>query len=518
MTPRWLSVLACVCAFGADYDIVIRNARVVDGTGNAWFRGAVAVKDGKVAAVGTVAGGGEREIDAAGRVAAPGFIDVHTHIEGAVEKVPRADNFLRDGVTTVVTGNCGGSVVKVSEWFGKLDAAGLGINVATLIGHNSVRADVMGRVNRKATAEEIAAMKALVDTAMREGAVGFSTGLIYIPGAYSDTPEVVALAGSAAAHGGVYASHMRDEGSAIRAAIDEAVEVGRTNNMPVQISHFKIDNRGLWGASSESLALIEKYRRQGVDVVVDQYPYDHSSTNLGITLPSWALADGREAILERLKTPETRARIAREMREMLDEKKQPNFGYAAVAAFEPDRSIEGKTISEINAARGRPATVASEIETILEIIETGMPSMVYHSMSMEDVERIMRYPHTAVASDGGVREFGVGVPHPRSYGTNARVLAEFVRNRGTLTLEDAIRRMTSLPARTFRLADRGLLRPGFAADIVLFDPARVEDRATYPEPHQYSAGFDSVIVNGVLAIHDGEWTGSLGGRALRRAN
>ncbi|MEZ5352431.1 MAG: D-aminoacylase [Bryobacteraceae bacterium] len=502
----------------ADFDIVIRNARVVDGTGNPWYRADIGIAGGRVKAIGKVDGTAARTIDAGGRIAAPGFIDVHTHIEGAVEKVPRGDNFLRDGVTTVVTGNCGGSKVKVGEWFDELEAAGLGINVATLIGHNSVRNEVMGRVNRKATPEEITAMRALVDEAMREGATGFSTGLIYIPGAYSDTAEVVALANAAAAHGGVYASHMRDEGSSIRQAIDEAVEVGRANNMPVQISHFKIDNRRLWGSSSESLALVEKYRRLGVDVVVDQYPYDHSSTNLGITLPNWALADGRDAILERLRTPETRARIRREMAESLAERGQPDYSYATVAGFEKDRSIEGKTISEINAARGRAKSVENEIETILELIEVAMPSMVYHSMSMEDVERIMRYPNTAVASDGGVREFGVGMPHPRSYGTNARVLAEFVRNRGTLTLEDAVRRMTSLPARTFRLTDRGLLRVGYAADVVVFDPARIQDKASYQQPHQYTEGFDTVIVNGVLAIQDGEWTGASGGRAIRQGS
>ncbi len=507
--------LAGVCAQGADYEILIKNARVADGTGNPWFRGDIGIRAGKIAAVGRIEGSADRTIEAANRVAAPGFIDVHTHIEGAIEKVPRADNFLRDGVTTVVTGNCGGSTVKVGEWLSSIEAAGLGINVATLIGHNSVRAEVMGRANRKATEEEIAAMRAVVDGAMREGAVGFSTGLIYIPGAYSDTAEVVALAGAAAAHGGVYASHMRDEGANIREAIDEAVEVGRVNKMPVQISHFKIDNRKLWGGSSESLALIEKYRRLGVDVVVDQYPYDHSSTNLGITLPNWALADGQEAILERLRTPETRARIHREMAESLAERGQPDYSYAIVAGFEKDRSIEGKTITAINAARGRARTVDNEIETILELMEAGRPSMVYHSMSMEDVERIMRYRNTTVASDGGVLEFGIGMPHPRSYGTNARVLAEFVRNRGTLTLEDAIRRMTSLPARTFGLKGRGQIREGFAADVVLFDPGRVGDRATYEKPHQYTEGFDVVVVNGAMAIDEGKWTATAGGRAIR---
>lgn len=511
-----LAALAIPCA-AADFDILIRGARVIDGTGNPWMRADIGVRSGKIAAVGSLDGKtADRVIDANGRVAAPGFIDVHTHVEREVEKIPRGDNFLLDGVTTIVTGNCGGSRTNLAEWFATLGKAGLGLNVSTLIGHNSVRGDVMGTANRAATPQEIAKMQAIVEQAMRDGAVGFSTGLIYIPGTYSNTEEVVALAKAAAKHGGVYASHMRDEGEKIIEAIDEAVRVGREANMRVQISHFKIDNRNLWGASVKSLELVEKYRREGVDVVVDQYPYDHSSTNLGITLPSWALADGRGAVLERLRSPSTRTRIKTEMLAHLKVKGQPDYSYATVASCDFDRALEGKTISEINTARGRASSPENEAETILDILEKGLPSMVYHSMGMEDVERIMRYPNTAVASDGGIRELGAGVPHPRSYGTNARVLAEFVRNRKVLTLEDAIRRMTSLPARTFGFKDRGQIREGFAADILIFDPERVRDKATYQKPHQYSEGFDFVLVNGTVMVEDGKVAARAGGRVVRR--
>lgn len=516
---RRLAILAaCVAVLhGADFDTMIRNARVVDGTGNPWFRASIGIRGGRVAEIGNLDGKtADRVIDANGRVAAPGFIDVHTHVEREVEKIPRGDNFLLDGVTTIVTGNCGGSKLDLADWFAKLDAAGLGLNVATLIGHNTVRSEAMGTANRAATPAELDKMRDLVARAMREGAVGFSTGLIYIPGTYSNTEEVVALARVAAGFGGVYASHMRDEGEKIREAIDEAVRVGREAGMRVQISHFKIDNRRLWGASVQSIEMVESYRRQGVDVVVDQYPYDHSSTNLGITLPSWALADGRKAVEERLKSPETRARIKREMLEHLREKGQPDYSYAIVAGFEPDRSLEGKNISEINVLQGRVKSLDNEAETVLNIMDRGGAQMVYHSMSLQDVERILRYPNTAVASDGGIREFGLGMPHPRSYGTNARVLAEFVRERKTLTLEDAIRRMTSLPARTFGFADRGLLREGHAADILVFDPARVRDKATFQKPHQYTEGFDFVLVNGVAMVEEGKLTANKGGRVVRR--
>ena len=341
MIKSLLLFLAPVAAWTADYDILIRNARVVDGTGNAWFRADVGVKDGKIALVGRAGGAtAGRTIDAREHIVAPGFIDVHTHIESTVEKVPRGDNYLLDGVTTVVTGNCGGSQLNLGEWFDKIEKLGLGLNVASLIGHNTVRSEVMGTANRLATPDEIAKMQALVDRAMRDGAVGFSTGLIYIPGTYSNTAEVVALAKPAAAHGGIYTSHMRDEGEHVIEAITEAVTVGKENGMPVELSHFKIDNRRLWGSSDQSLALVEKFRREGVDVVVDQYPYDQSSTNLGIRLPSWALAEGK--VKERLADPGLRRKIAEEMTRNLADLGQPDYSFADRGAIPPEHRVRGQ--------------------------------------------------------------------------------------------------------------------------------------------------------------------------------
>jgi N-acyl-D-amino-acid deacylase len=510
-----ISLLA-IAAFAADFDVLIRNGRVIDGAGNPWYRADVAIKDGRIAAIGNLAGKtADKTIDAANRVVTPGFIDVHTHVEGAVELNPMGANYLLDGVTTIVTGNCGGSRVDLKDWFAKLENLKLGLNMATLIGHNSVRREVMGTANRLATDEEIVKMQAIVDTAMQDGAVGFSTGLIYIPGTFSDTREVVALAKAASKYNAVYASHMRDEGHKVKEAITEAVTVGRESGLRVQISHFKIDTPKIWGSSKDSIALVESFRKQGVDVVVDQYPYDHSSTNLGITLPSWALSDGQKAIEERLANPETRKRIATEMKKMLADLGHDDYSYAIVANYGADASRNGKNISEINKAAGRDKSLDNEVETILEMILKGGAQMVYHSMGMEDVERILKYPNTAIASDGGIREFGSGMPHPRSYGTNARVLAEFVRNRGTLTLEDAVRRMTSLPARTFRFTDRGLLREGFAADVLVFDPAKVKDLSTYPDPHHYTEGFDHVLVNGVPVVSEGKLNEVRPGRILR---
>ena len=500
----------------ADFDVLFRNARVLDGAGNPWFRADVAVKGGRVAAIGDLKRAtAARVIDAAGRMLAPGFIDVHTHVEGTVEKVPTADNYVLDGVTTIVTGNCGGSASDLAKFFERLEKIGLGVNLASLIGHNTVRRQVMGYENRQASPAEIERMQALVAKGMAGGAVGFSTGLIYTPGAYANTEEVIALAQAAARFGGVYASHMRDEGAKVLEAIEEAAAVGLKTGMPVQLSHFKIDNRRLWGSSDMSIALVEKFRRAGVDVVVDQYPYDHSSTGLSIVLPTWALEGGRKALLERLKDPAMAAKIKAAMVEHLKERGLEDYSYATVAGYPPNRDYEGKTITEITRLRGRQPTLDNEIETIFELMEDP-PQMIYHSMSEEDVERILRYPNTAVASDGGIREFGVGMPHPRSYGTRARVLAEYVRRRRVITLEDAVRRMTSLPARTFGFRDRGLLREGMAADLVLFDPAKVQDKATYQQPHQYSEGIDVVLVNGVIVAENGRVTGARPGKILRR--
>lgn len=509
-----LFLLSLAPLAAADFDVLIRNARVVDGAGNAWFRADVGVKAGRIAAVGRLADAtADRVIDAHERMVAPGFIDVHTHIEGGVERNPRGDNFLLDGVTTVITGNCGSSELNLAAWFAKLEKLGLGLNVASLIGHNSVRAEVMGSANRAATPAEIQKMQSIIDRAMRDGAVGFSTGLEYTPGTYSNTAEVVALAKAAAAHGGVYTSHMRNEGIHEIEAITEAVNVGKEAGMPVEISHLKIDRRSVWGGSDRSLALIEKFRREGVDVVADQYPYDRASTTLSIRLPSWALADGK--VKERLADPATRRQIADEMKRNLIEMGEPDYGFATVARFSSNPAYEGKTIPEIAALKGHAAGVDGQIETIFDLINAGGAGMIFKLMGDADIERIMRYPWTAIASDGGTTQFGVGNPHPRSYGTNARVLGEYVRTRGVLTLEDAVRRMTSLPARTFGLRDRGLVREGMAADLVLFDPARVEDKATYARPHQYSAGFDFVLVNGRVVVDEGKLTDVRAGKALR---
>lgn len=506
-----------LASFGQKYDVLIVNGKIIDGTGNPWFYGDVGIRDGRIAAIGKL---GQQQattvIDATGLIVAPGFIDVHTHIEGSVLDVPTAGNFIMDGVTSVVTGNCGGSAVDVNRFFRQLDSVRTSINIAMLIGHNSVRRAVLGDEQRDPTREEQEQMEKLVEQAMADGAVGLSTGLIYVPGTYSKTNEVIGLAKSAARYGGVYASHIRDEGDRVTEAVEEAINIGRQANLPVQISHFKVTYKPNWGKSISTLAQVERARSEGIDVTIDQYPYVASSTTLSTTVPSWVFGGGRDSVMIRLSNPETRQRIKGEMVDMLKKKQLKNYSYAVVARYAPDSTYNGKNISEINRIRGRKTKPLEEAETILELVaSTERVQMVYFSMNEEDLRRIAQYPYNMFASDAGINKYGAGMPHPRAYGTNARVLGIYVRDLKLIRLEEAIRRMTSLPATKFNLRDRGLLREGMAADVVVFDEKTVGDRATFERPHAYASGFSYIIVNGQITAVAGKHTGVRNGIALK---
>jgi N-acyl-D-amino-acid deacylase len=358
-------------------------------------------------------------------------------------------------------------------------------------------------------------MEEIVERAMQDGAVGLSTGLIYVPGTYAKTDEVVALARVASRHGGVYASHMRDEGERVREAITEAIQIGESAGMPVEISHFKISNKRLWGQSHDTVGMVRAARARGLSVTVDQYAYTASSTSLDSRLPSWLLEGGREEGKKRLADPVTRERVVREMKDALKQNARKDYSFAYVASYAPKPEYNGKHILEITQlARGKKDT-AAQIDQILEMYAAGGAGMIYHSMDERDVQTIMREPFTMIASDAGVRRAGDGVPHPRGSGYNARVLGRYVRELRIVSLEDAVRKMTSLPAQTFRLRDRGLLREGMAADIVVFDPDTVADRATFEQPHQYPVGFRLVVVNGRVVLDGDKLTDARPGVALR---
>jgi N-acyl-D-amino-acid deacylase len=496
------------------YDLAIVNARIVDGTGNPWFRGAVGIRNGKIIKVGNIDAGEAKEtIDAQNKIVAPGFIDVHTHVEDIYNN-PQAENFVRMGVTSLVTGNCGGSATDVREFLGQMREKPLAVNLATLIGHNSVRAKVMGLDNRAPSAEELSKMEQLVEQAMKDGAVGFSTGLIYLPGTFSKTDEVIALAKVASRSGGVYASHIRDEGTEIVKAVEEAINIGEQAKMPVEISHFKISSKALWGNTPTTIGLVKSARERGLSVTVDQYVYTASSTSLTARIPSWAVAGGVEEGKKRLADAATRARIVKEMKDELKKKDFKDYSFAYVASYAPNPEFNGKNIVEITKMTKGKKSLDAQIEQIFEMYEKGGASMVYRVMSEEDVQNILREPFTMIASDSAVRNFGAGVPHPRGYGNNARVLGEYVRNRKIISLEDAIRKMTSLPAQTFNLRDRGQIREGMAADLVIFDENKITDKATFENPHQYAEGFQTVVVNGEIVFDGQKMTGKMPGAPL----
>ncbi|MBZ4189072.1 N-acyl-D-amino-acid deacylase family protein [Niabella beijingensis] len=499
-------------------DVLIRNGKIINGTGNNWFYGDIAVDKGKIRAIGkNLPYTGATEISASGLVVAPGFIDVHTHIEGDEDKDPLAHSFIYDGVTTVVAGNCGSSNLNIGRYFHWLDSLKLSINVATLIGHNDVRRAVMGRANRPPAPGEQAQMEALVERAMKEGAVGLSTGLIYIPGTYSKSDEIIALAKVAAKYNGVYATHMRSEGNNVAEAIRETLQIGREAHIPVEISHFKLSGQQNWGRSKETVALVEQARKEGIDVTIDQYPYTASSTSISTLLPSEVLADGQDSIRARLQRPDVVKYVVNDMLKSLKQRKLKHFSYAVVAYYKPDTSYNGKSIEEINLMKGRRHKAREEALTVIDIMMNGGASAVFHGMSEEDVKYIMKYPYNTFASDASIRIMNEGMPHPRGYGTNARVLAKYVRNEKVLSLEEAIRRMTSLPAQKFNLSGRGLLKEGMAADIVIFDPEKVQDLATFEKPHAYSKGFEYVLVNGQVTVSKELHTGIRAGKALRNA-
>jgi N-acyl-D-amino-acid deacylase len=503
-------------SYSQEADIIIRNGKIIDGTGNQWQYKDVAISKNKIIAIGLLGNWkAKKEIDAKGLIVSPGFIDVHAHIEGGELRNPLATNFIYDGVTTVVTGNCGGSADRLLTYFNSIDSIGTSINVASLIGHNNIRKQVMGTANRNATESELIQMEQIAQQAMNDGAVGMSTGLIYIPGTYAPTSEIVRLAKVVASNGGVYSSHIRYEEDKVVDAVNEAIQIGREAKIPVEVSHYKVSGQNNWGRSRETIPLIINARKEGIDVTIDQYPYTASSTNLGVLLPDWVLSDGQDSIMARLKNPIIRDKVRAHSISIIKRRGLKHFSYAVVANFKADSTYNGKSIEEINLLRGGKHDQKAEAETIVQMMELGGAQMVYHGMSEEDVKNIMQYPFNMIASDAGIAVMGAGKPHPRAYGTNSRVLGKYVREEKVISLEEAIRRMTSLPADKFNIKERGLIKEGYIADIVLFDENEVADMSTYENPHQYAKGFKYVIVNGALTIDQGQHNGTRRGMAIR---
>jgi N-acyl-D-amino-acid deacylase len=523
----YFSVIAIALAFASGdgshaqsqppYDLILRNARIVDGTGAPWYRGEIAIRgDAIVRIANSISEPATRAIDVGGEVVAPGFIDIHSHARRGIFDVPTAENYVRQGVTTLIEGPDGSSAVPLAPFLKRLDGLPKSVNMASFIGQGSIRGAVIGNVNRKATADEIEKMKGLVEQGMKDGAFGLSSGLFYVPGNFTPTEEVIELARVAGRFGGIYISHMRNEASGVLDSVRETIAIGEKGGLPTQVTHHKIIGTANWGRSVDTLKLVDEARARGVDATIDQYPYTASSTSVqGALLPAWAQEGTREEMVARLKEPATRARIKTEtVRIIRDERGGGDPRNIVLAACGWDASLAGKSLADVMQLRGLAPGLENAAEAALWIIERGGCSGIFHAISEKDLENIIKHPATMIASDGEIPIFGKEMPHPRSYGTFSRVLSVYVRERNVLTLEDAVRKMSSFPAQRLGLLDRGVLRPGMKADLAIFDPARVRDKATFEKPHQYAEGVSLVIVNGQIILEKGSMTAARPGRVL----
>jgi len=522
MARRPLSLallLLCVAATATaaqEHTVLIRNGRVMDGSGNPWIRADVLIRGDRIAAVGGLGDvDADEVVDATGLYVTPGFIDVHSHSGPGLASpgLSHAEPLLAMGLTTVFVNPDGGGPIDLAAQRDALLADGLGVNVAQLVGHGSVREAVIGSEDRHATPAELERMKGLVRAGMDEGAWGLSSGTFYVPGSYAPPAEIEELAKVVAPYGGAYTSHYRDESTysvGLMAAVDEVIDVGREAGIPAVLTHVKALGPLVWGYGAAIVQRVERARAEGVQVFADQYPYMASATGLGSALlPRWSQAGGRDSLMARMARPETMALIREEMVQGLV--RRGGADRIQFRRFRPDPSIEGRLLGDLARERAQ-----DPIDTAIDLIRGGGPSIVSYNMLEEDVETLMRQPWTMTSSDGDLVPMGEGVPHPRTYGAFTRKIRLYVRERGTVSLEDAIRSMTSLPATVFGLPDRGTLRAGAIADLVVFDLARVRDVAEYTDPHHYSEGMVHVFVNGTAAIRHGAFTGSRAGRVLRK--
>ena len=514
-------------AAAGEYDVVIRNGRVLDGAGNPWIVADVAIQDGKFAQIGIVRGRGRTEIDARGKYVSPGWIDMMDQSGSVLPRNPLAENKLGMGVTTAIGGE-GGTPVPASEipaYFQRLETQGISINFGSYFSETQTRIPVLGRSARAPTPPELERMRAIMDTAMRAGAMGMTTALIYPPSSYAKTDELAAVAQVAGRHGGLYASHIRGEGADVVAAVREAIAVGEQGGLPVEIFHLKVAHRPGWGKlMAEVRDTIEAARARGVDVAADMYVYTAGGTGLEATIPSWAHEGGSDSLKARLASPEIRARFKRELVtgspgwwNIVEAAGGWNGVVLANARDPKSARYHGRSIADIAREQGKdPADAAWD----LVAAGSGRVMAIYHMMGEPDIETALRFPWTSIGSDAGAALTAgaadeLGLPHPRSYGNHARVISRYVRERKVLTLEDAVRKMTSWPATRMRLAGRGTIQVGNWADVTIFDLATIDDRATYTAPTQSPTGIEWVLVNGVVVMDHGRHTGAKPGKVLR---
>ncbi len=523
---RSLLLLAVAAALGAvpgatsaqTYDILIKGGTVVDGTGADRFAADVAITGDRIVAVsreGIDPSRARRVIDATGRVVTPGFIDNHAHVQQSIAEYPLSENFLRQGITTLSSSlHSGGQPWPLEAFASSLEMAP---NMVFWAGHTWTRRQVLGNENRDPTPDELEQMRELVRESMRQGAMGLSTGLLYVPANYAKTEEVIELAKVAAEYGGIYVTHMRGEGAGLLESVAEVIRIADEADIPAQINHHKAAGAGQWGWSERTLAMIDSANAAGLTVVHDLYPYTAGSTGSSVLFPQWALAGGPDAFRARVEDPETRARMEEDMRRIW----RTDWGGEDLSRVQfrvlpSDPGYNGKTLADYAEDRGHGRMdLEAGIDLAVELHLAGGFSAIYHIMDEADVIRIMQHPLSMIETDGDNVGLGEGFPHPRSYGAFARVLARYVRDLEVITLEQAIRKMTAMPAEWLGQTDRGVIAPGMLGDVAVFDPEVIQDRASYTDPHQYSVGIEHLLVNGVPVILGGALTGEKPGRWLR---
>jgi len=518
-----LFVLTSASGCTPEFDMVLEGGTVVDGTGAEGFAADVGIRAGLITEVGDLTGRSTAErLDVSGHVVAPGFIDPHTHSRGTIFEIPTADNFVLQGVTTLTEGQDGGSPLDLAAFYDSLTTTGgTAPNFAMFVGHGTIRSEVMDSDDRMPTVDELERMKGYVERAMIDGALGLSTGLFYVPGSFAETEEIIELARIAGEAGGVYISHMRNEDVNVLVSVRETIRIGREATIPVQMSHHKVGGHRNYGQSEASIELMHVARADGVDITFDQYPYTASSTGLSAIIPPWAKAGG--GLQDRLADPATRARVEDDIKGFVemrfaDDPSKVQLVSCGIeehyaAAFPED--MAGWTLADVLDSRAAAHTPDAIADLIIDLDQAGGCSAIFHSFDESDVERFMQSEYGMIGSDGRLSHFGEASPHPRGYGTFPRVLGRYVRELGVISLEEAVRRMTSAPADRLGFAGRGRIAEGAIADVTVFDPATVIDRATFEQPHQYPVGIPHVFVGGVAVVRDGEVSGMRPGQILR---
>lgn len=498
------------------YDLVVLNGTIYNGKGEAGEINDIGINDGKISKIGNLKNvKAENTIDASGLAVSPGFIDLHAHLE-ELEELPHALSKLHQGVTTALGGPDGSSPLPMGEYLESLKELPLGINVAYLVGHNTIRKKVMDYDNRKPSAEELDLMKKEVSQAMDEGAFGLSTGLKYVPGSFSEIDEVIEISKAAAEKGGFYTSHLREEGLELVPSVREAIEIGEKADIPIVLTHHKVVGKPSWGTSKKTLEMVDSANSVGLDIQLDQYPYTASSAGISILIPSWARAGGSEAFEERTNDPVTYQKIKNEIIEnILNDRGAGDIKNIHMIRVSWDKTLENKSLADWAIERELEPSPENGADLIIEAQLNGGVSCIFHAMDENDVTRIMKHPKTMIASDGRLGKLGEGYPHPRVYGVFPRVLGKYSREDKVLSLEEAIKKMSYLPALRMGLNDRGLIEEEMKADIVVFDPETIIDKATFTEPHQYPDGISHVIVNGEISVKNGKETGVYAGEILK---